>query len=82
LFDILAHEAISKLRHFNSQDMSNMLLDYAKEGVSKSDSSLFEAVGDSILALDHLVDFWPQQLSNIILAHATAGEKHPRLFMH
>jgi hypothetical protein len=68
LFDALAHEAIPKLRHFNSQDLSNMLWACAKGGVSKSNSALFEAAADSIIALDDLVDFWPQALSNIAWA--------------
>jgi hypothetical protein len=65
---VLAHEAIPKLRHFNSQDLSNMLGAYAKVGASKSNSSLFEAATYSIIALDDWVDFWPQALSNIALA--------------
>jgi hypothetical protein len=56
---VLAHEAIPKLRHFNSQDLSNMLGAYAKVGAPKSNSSLFEAATYSIIALDDWVDFWP-----------------------
>ena len=33
-FDVLAPEAMSKLRHFNPQDLSNMLWAYAKVGAS------------------------------------------------
>ena len=33
-FDVLALEAISKMRHFNSQDLSNMLWAYANVGTS------------------------------------------------
>jgi hypothetical protein len=65
LFDVLAHEAISKLRHFNSQDLSNMLWAYAKVGTSKSNSSLFKAAGDLIVALKDLNGFKPQHVSNI-----------------
>ena len=60
LFDVVAHEAVSKLRHFKSQDLSNMLWAYAKVGTSKSNSSLFKAAGDSIFAHDNLVALWPQ----------------------
>jgi hypothetical protein len=82
LFDVLAHEAISQLRHFNSQDLTNMLRAHANVnvGVLRSNMSLFEAAGDSIFALDESVDFWPQALSNIAWACATAGESHPLLF--
>jgi hypothetical protein len=45
LFEVLAQEAILKLWHFNSQDMSSMLWAYANEG--SSNSQLFEVVGDS-----------------------------------
>ena len=78
LFDVLALEAISKLRRFNSQNLSNMLWAYAKVG--SSNSSLFKATEDSIVSLHDLVDFWPQALSNIAWAVATAGESHPQLF--
>jgi hypothetical protein len=73
LFDVVAHEAIPKLRHFNSQGLSNMLWAYAKVGASKSNSALFEAAGDSIVAMNE------QALSNIAWAYATAGESHPGL---
>ena len=56
-FDVLALEAISKLHHFNSQDLSNMLWAYANVGASNS--ALFKAAGDSIVALESLRDFWP-----------------------
>ena len=70
MFDVLAHEAISQLRHFNSQDLTNMLWAHANVnvGVLRSNMSLFEAAGDSIFALDESVDFWPQALSNIAWA--------------
>ncbi len=51
---------VSKLRHFKSQDLSNMLWAYAKVGTSKSNLSLFKAAGDSIVAHDNLVALWPQ----------------------
>jgi hypothetical protein len=78
LFDVLAREAIFKLRRFSSQNLSNMLWAYAKVGASNS--SLFEAAGITIVAMNDLVDFWPQALSNILWAYASAGEPHPRLF--
>ncbi len=76
LFDVLAHEAIFMLRHFNSQDVSNVLWAYAKVGASKSNSSLFEAAGNTIVAMRDFSGFKPQELS----AYATSGESNPRLF--
>jgi hypothetical protein len=43
---------------------------------------LFKAAGDSIVALDDMVEFWPQALSNIAWAYATAGKKNPWLFKY
>jgi hypothetical protein len=91
IFDVLALEAMSKLTHFNSQDLSNMLWSYAKMESSNSllwsyakmessNSLLFTAVGDSIVGMNDLSEFKPQELSNIIWAFATAGESHPKLF--
>jgi hypothetical protein len=78
ILDVLALEAMSKLHHFNSQDLSNMLWSYAK--LESSNSLLFTAVGDSIMGMNDLSEFWPQALSNIIWSYATAGEAHPRLY--
>lgn len=77
-YDILAFQSISKLHRFNSQDFSNMLWAYANVCVSNSD--LFMAAGDAIVALDDLSHFDSQHISNIIWSYATAGEPHPRLF--
>jgi hypothetical protein len=79
IMDILALEAMSKLQHFNCQDLSNMLLSYAK--LESSNSVLFKAAGDSIVGMNDLSEFKPQELSNIIWSYATAGEAHPKLFM-
>ncbi len=78
LFDVVAVEAIYNLRHFNSQDLSNMLWAYANVGASNS--ALFNAAGDSVIALEDLSEFMPQAISNIVWAYATAVETHPRLF--
>ena len=78
ILDILALEAMSKLHHFNSQDLSNMLWSYAK--LESSNLLLFKAAGDSIVGMNDLSEFWPQSLSNIIWAYATAGESHPQLY--
>jgi hypothetical protein len=78
ILDVLALEAMSKLNHFNSQDLSNMLLSYAK--MESSNSVLFKAVGDSIVGMNDLSEFWPQHFSNIIWAYATAGVAHPKLY--
>jgi len=78
ILDILALEAMSKLHHFNSQDLSNMLWSYAK--LESSNLLLFKAAGDSIVDMNDVGEFNPQDLSNIIWAYATAGESHPKLF--
>ena len=78
IFDVLALEAMSKLKHFNSQNLSNMLWSYAK--IKSSNSVLFKAVGDSIVGMNDVGEFKPQELSIIIWAYATAGESHPKLF--
>ena len=71
-------QAMSKLRHFNPQDLSNMLWAYAKVGASNP--ALFKASGDSIVALNNLRDFWPQALSNIVWAYATGRRRGPTTF--
>ena len=76
--DVLALEAMSKLKHFNSQDKSNMLWSYAK--MESSNSVLFKAVGDSIVGMNDLSEFWPQHFSNIVWSYATSSESHPKLF--
>jgi hypothetical protein len=78
IMDILALEAMSKLQHFNSQDLSNMLLSYAK--LESSNSLLFKAAGDKIVGMNDLSEFEPQHFSNILWSYATAGEAHPKLF--
>ena len=75
--DVLALEAMTMLKHFNSQDLSNMLWSYAK--MESSNSLLFTAVGDSIVGMNDLSEFWPQHFSNIVWAYTTAGESHPQL---
>jgi hypothetical protein len=78
LFDVVAVEAIYNLRHFTSQGLSNMLWAYANVGASNS--ALFNAAGDSVIALEDLSEFMPQEISNIVWAYANAGESRPRLF--
>jgi hypothetical protein len=78
ILDILALEAMSKLQHFNSQDLSNMLWSYAK--VESSNSVLFKTAGDLIVGMNDLSEFEPQHFSNILWAYATAGQSHPLLF--
>ena len=77
ILDILALEAMSKLKHFNSQDLSNMLWSYAK--MESSNSVLFKAAGDLIVVMNDLSEFKPQELSNIVWSYATARESHPQL---
>jgi hypothetical protein len=76
--DVLALEAISKLQHFNPQNLSNMLWSYAK--VELSNSLLFKAAGDVIMGMNDLSEFQPQHFSNILWSYATAGQSHPRMF--
>jgi hypothetical protein len=79
LFNVEAVEAIYNLWHFTSQNLSNMLWAYAHVGASNS--ALFNAAGDSVIALEDLSEFMPQKISNIVWAYATAVETHSRLFM-
>jgi hypothetical protein len=78
IFDVAAFEAMSKLQHFNCQELSNMLWSYAK--MKSSNSVLFKKSGDSIVGMNDLSGFMPQAISNIIWAYATAGKSHPKLF--
>ena len=45
-----------------------------------SNSALFNAARDSVIALEDLSEFMPQAISNIVWAYATAGETSPQLF--
>ena len=78
ILDVLALAAMSKLHHFNSQDLSNMLWSYAK--LESSNLVLFKAAGDLIVVKHDLSEFWPQHFSNILWSYATAGQSHPKLF--
>ena len=78
ILDVLANESISKLQYFNSQDLSNMLWSFAT--MESSNSVLFKAADDHIVALDNLSSFTPQELANIAWAYATADQSHPKLF--
>ena len=64
LFDFAAVKVIYKLRHFNSQDLSNMLWAYAKVGASNL--ALFKAAGDSIVALDSFSGLKPQDIQHCL----------------
>ncbi len=79
LFDVVAVQANSKLRHFNSQDISNILWAYANVGASNS--KFFKAAGDSIIDLDNLSDVWPQALSNNPLGLCNCGRVTPTTFL-
>ena len=78
ILGVLALAAMSKLHHFNSQDLSNMLWSYAK--LESSNLVLFKAAGDLIVVKHDLSEFWPQHFSNILWSYATAGQSHPKLF--
>jgi hypothetical protein len=55
IFDIAALEAMSKLQHFNSQDLSNMLWSYAK--MESSNLVLFKAAGNLIVGMNDLSEY-------------------------
>ncbi|KAL7449821.1 hypothetical protein ACHAWC_001838 [Mediolabrus comicus] len=78
LFDHIAMQSIKMRAEFNAQDVSNMVWAFAT--VKKRHDALFKAMGDQVVAQDHLRDFRPQALSNIVWAYATAGVSHPILF--
>ncbi|EJK74327.1 hypothetical protein THAOC_03999, partial [Thalassiosira oceanica] len=91
LFNVFGKAAVKILHTFNSQDISNMLLAFVY--VDAKNSALFQKTGEELLGLDLgefteqalanilcLYDFWPQALSNVVWAYATAGESHPELF--
>ncbi|KAL7451453.1 hypothetical protein ACHAWC_003288, partial [Mediolabrus comicus] len=78
LFDHIAMQAIKMRAEFAPQNLSNMVWAYAT--VKKRHDALFKAMGDEVVAHDHLRDFRPQHLSNTVWAYATAGVNHPQLF--
>jgi len=78
LFDTLATAATHKLRSFNGQDFSNMLLAYASVGAKNP--RLFEETGNLIVQQNELGAFRPQALANIVWAYAKVGESHLELF--
>ena len=45
-----------------------------------TNSTLFKVVGDTVIAMENLNSFKPQELSNIVWAHATLNENNPELF--
>eukprot|EP00985_Skeletonema_marinoi_P008055 scaffold3587_cov151-Skeletonema_marinoi.AAC.5 len=78
LFDHIAMNAVDVRAEFNAQHISNMLWAFAT--VNKPHAVLFEAIGDQVVALEHLGEFRPQALSNTAWAYAKAGVHHPKLF--
>jgi hypothetical protein len=78
LFDHVAMQSIKMRAEFDPQNLSNMVWAFAT--VDKRHDALFKAMGDQVVAHDHLRDFIPQNLSNIVWAYATAGVNHPQLF--
>ena len=63
---------------FKPQEVSNMVWAFAT--VDKRHGALFKAMGDEVVAHDHLREFRPQDVSNTVWAYATAGVNHPQLF--
>ncbi|KAL7450816.1 hypothetical protein ACHAWC_002664 [Mediolabrus comicus] len=82
LFQFIAEKSMDILYEFDARHISNLAYAYALiEYVPQiSHPHLFEAMGDQVVAQDHLRDFRPQALSNIVWAYATAGVSHPILF--
>eukprot|EP00984_Skeletonema_dohrnii_P015300 scaffold6582_cov83-Skeletonema_dohrnii-CCMP3373.AAC.1 len=78
LFDHITMNAVEIGAEFNAQDISNMMWAFAT--VNKSHVVLFEAIGDQVVAFEHLGEFRPQALSNTVWAYATANVPHPKLF--
>jgi hypothetical protein len=78
LFDHIAMQAIKMRAEFAPQNLSNMVWAYAT--VKKRHDALFKAMGDEVVAHDHLRDFRPQNLSNTVWAYATVGVFHPKFF--
>ncbi len=79
LFDHIAIHANGRTKEFNPQEVSNMVWAFAT--VKKRHDALFKAIGDEVVAHDHLNGFNPQALSNIAWAYATARVSHPELFV-
>ncbi|KAK1733169.1 RAP domain-containing protein [Skeletonema marinoi] len=71
LFDHVATQASQRSAEFNAQDISNMMWAYATVG--KPNALLFEAMGDQVVAREHLGEFDPQAISNTAWAYAKAG---------
>eukprot|EP00984_Skeletonema_dohrnii_P018054 scaffold8343_cov94-Skeletonema_dohrnii-CCMP3373.AAC.2 len=78
LFQRIATQAARRRVEFTPQGISNMMWAYAT--VDKPHALLFEAMGDQIVAREHLGEFKPQELSNTVWAYAKAGISHPKLF--
>eukprot|EP00984_Skeletonema_dohrnii_P011446 scaffold4576_cov88-Skeletonema_dohrnii-CCMP3373.AAC.2 len=78
LFDHIATQAALRSAEFIAQGISNMMWAYAK--VDKPNALLFEAMGDQIVAYEHLGEFNPQDISNTVWAYAKAGISHLNLF--
>eukprot|EP00985_Skeletonema_marinoi_P017415 scaffold9535_cov160-Skeletonema_marinoi.AAC.9 len=78
LFDHVATQASQRSAEFNAQDVSNMMWAYATVG--KPNALLFEAMGDQVVAREHLGEFDPQAISNTAWAYAKAGVSDASLF--
>eukprot|EP00984_Skeletonema_dohrnii_P022078 scaffold11198_cov103-Skeletonema_dohrnii-CCMP3373.AAC.14 len=78
LFDHVATHAARRRVEFTPQGISNMMWAYAT--VDKPHALLFEAMGDQVVAREHLGEFNPQAISNTAWAYAKAGVSHASLF--
>ena len=80
LFERLADHIIGldRLDKFKPQELSNILLAYAKTG--EEHSGLFQKVANHIVKLDSLRQFNEQDVSNTVWAFAKANESHPLMF--
>jgi len=78
LFDHIAMSAVDVKAEFNAQDIANMAWAYATLDIPHD--VLFEALGDQIVANEHLGKFHPQALANTVWAYAKVGIDHTELF--
>ncbi|EJK53812.1 hypothetical protein THAOC_26672 [Thalassiosira oceanica] len=73
LFTIIHDAALPILHEFDARSLSNLIYSF---GLVKYNPT--EAVGNHIVTRS-LDNFWPQALSNVVWAYATAGVPHPEL---
>merc|ERR1740124_462367 len=75
LLDVIAKEAVNRLREFKPQNLANTVWAYATAGHTVP--ALFDAIAKE--AVNRLHEFTPQNLSNTVWAFATVGHAAPVL---